>query len=40
MEALIARAAFYELAELAIDEASEPLLGLWSDGVFFPMGHS
>lgn len=37
MEALIARAPFYELAELALDEGNEPA-GLWSDGVFFSMG--
>jgi hypothetical protein len=36
MEALIARAAFYELAEMAIAEAADPL-GLWSDGAFFEM---
>ena len=36
MEALIARAAYYELAEMAIAEAAEPL-GLWSDGQFFAM---
>ena len=36
MEALIARAAYYELAELAIAEAARPL-GLWSDGAFFAM---
>ena len=36
MEALIARAAYYELAEMAIAEAGQPL-GLWSDGQFFVM---
>lgn len=36
MEALIARPVFYELAEIAIEEANEPL-GLWSDGHFFAM---
>ena len=36
MEALIARAAYYELAELAIAEAAQPM-GLWSDGHFFAM---
>jgi uncharacterized protein len=39
MEALIARTVYYELAELAISEAGKPL-GLWSDGVFFPMEHT
>lgn len=37
MEARIARAPFYALAEWAIEEANDPL-GLWSDGVFFAMG--
>lgn len=36
MEARIARAPYYELAEMAIAEAAQPL-GLWSDGVFFEM---
>lgn len=36
MDALIARAPYYELAELAIAEGSNPP-GLWSGGVFFPM---
>jgi hypothetical protein len=36
LEALIGRAVFYELAELAIEEGAEPL-GLWSDGAFFPL---
>lgn len=37
MEALIARPAFYALAEWALAEENEPL-GLWSDGQFFPLG--
>lgn len=37
LEALINRPVFYELIELALAENSEPL-GLWSDGVFFPIG--
>lgn len=37
LEALIARPVFYELVELALAEAGEPL-GLWSDGAFFPFG--
>ena len=36
MEALIARAPYYELAELALAEGAEPP-GLWSDGQFFAM---
>lgn len=41
LEALITRAAFYDLAELAVegvDEAGEPCMGVWSRGVFFPLG--
>ena len=36
LDALIARPVFYELANLAIAEDSEPL-GLWSGGTFFPL---
>jgi len=36
LEAAIARPVYYELAELALEEANDPL-GLWSDGVFFPL---
>ena len=36
LEAAIARPVYYELAELALDEANDPL-GLWSDGVFFQL---
>jgi uncharacterized protein len=36
MDARIARPVYYELANLALDEASEPN-GLWSNGIFFPM---
>lgn len=36
MEALIARPVYYELAELAVAEAAEPL-GLWSGGAFFAL---
>ena len=36
MEARIARAPYYELAEMALEEAATPL-GLWSDGQFFAM---
>jgi len=36
LEALIARAVYYELAHLAIDEGAAPA-GLWSDGAFFAL---
>ena len=36
LEALVARPVYYELANAAIEEAADPL-GLWSDGVFFPI---
>jgi len=37
LEALIARPVYYELAELALANES-PVPGVWSDGVFFPIG--
>jgi hypothetical protein len=36
MDALVSRAAYYALADWAIDEHHDPL-GLWSGGTFFPM---
>jgi uncharacterized protein len=36
MEARIGRAAFYELANMALDEGGETI-GLWSNGTFFPL---
>lgn len=36
LEALIARAVYYELAEIALGEGDDPP-GLWSNGAFFPM---
>jgi uncharacterized protein len=36
MEARVARPVYYELANLALDEANHPT-GLWSDDVFFPL---
>jgi hypothetical protein len=36
LEAAVTRPVYYELAELALGEGSEPP-GLWSDGVFFPL---
>jgi len=41
LEALITRAAFYDLAELAVegeDGDGRPVMGVWSRGVFFPLG--
>ena len=35
LEALVNRPVFYQLADLALDEAATPP-GLWSGGVFFP----
>ncbi|HEX8402502.1 MAG TPA: DUF1285 domain-containing protein [Allosphingosinicella sp.] len=36
LDARIVRSVYYELAELALGEGSEPV-GLWSDGLFFPL---
>lgn len=39
LEAKIARAVFYELVDLAEPSPDDPdLLGVWSKGVFFPLG--
>ena len=41
LEALITRAAFYDLAELAVegvDQDGVPVMGVWSQGAFFPLG--
>ena len=39
LEAKIARAAFYELVDMAeADPKDESVLGVWSQGVFFPIG--
>ena len=37
MDAKIARPVYYELAEMALADGNDPN-GLWSNGVFFPMG--
>ena len=37
LDALVVRPVYYELAELALSEAGDPP-GLWSEGVFFPIG--
>ena len=38
LEARVARAAFYPLVELCVEReiGGRPVLGVWSDGVFFP----
>jgi len=41
LEALITRAAFYDLAALAVpgqDENGQAVMGVWSRGVYFPLG--
>jgi hypothetical protein len=40
LDALVARPVYYELANLALDEAPGPdgQTGLWSDGAFFALG--
>lgn len=42
LEARIARAVFYELADLAVpgEGDGDTMLGVWSDGVFFPLGYA
>lgn len=37
MEALIGRSVYYELMNLALDEAGDGRVGLWSGGAFFPL---
>jgi uncharacterized protein len=37
IDALVSRSVYYELVELAVDEAANPP-GLWSAGAFFPLG--
>ncbi|QAY76573.1 DUF1285 domain-containing protein [Sphingosinicella sp. BN140058] len=36
LDALIGRAVYYELVELALGDSADPL-GLWSEGAFFPL---
>ena len=41
LDALITRAAFYDLVELAVenkDESGQTVLGVWSSGMFFVLG--
>ncbi|WP_188064540.1 DUF1285 domain-containing protein [Sphingobium sp. KCTC 72723] len=37
LEALVARSVYYELMNLALDEAGNARVGLWSGGAFFPL---
>jgi uncharacterized protein len=39
LEAELTRALYYELAEIALAEGHDPL-GVWSDGIFFPLEES
>jgi hypothetical protein len=39
LEAELTRPVYYELAELALGTGSEPA-GVWSNGIFFPMGET
>jgi hypothetical protein len=36
LEALVARSVYYELAQIALSNGSEPP-GVWSDGAFFAL---
>ncbi len=38
LEARISRTVFYQLADLAVPGDREGMLGVWSEGVFFPLG--
>lgn len=38
LEGLIARAVFYDLVEVAEEDPDTHMLGVWSGGVFFPLG--
>ena len=42
LEALLGRAVFYELVELAVERETDAgvQLGVWSGGVFFPLGET
>lgn len=37
LEALVTRALYYDLVELAVNDGTNGGLGLWSSGTFFPM---
>ena len=38
LEARISRAVFYQLADIGVPGDDENELGVWSSGVFFPLG--
>ena len=38
LEALVARAVFYDLVDLAVEDSATGSLGVWSGGGFFPLG--
>ena len=38
LEALVARAVFYDLVDLAVEDGVTGSLGVWSGGGFFPLG--
>lgn len=40
LDALIARAVFYQLADLAVSRQGDDILGVWSSGHFFALGHA
>jgi len=38
LEALIVRAVFYDLVDLAVEDTETHMFGVWSGGAFFPLG--
>lgn len=40
LEARIARAPFYQMADIAVADVSGAQLGVWSSGIFFPIGRA
>lgn len=40
LDALIARAVYYQLAELAVGRDDNDVLGVWSSGIFFELGRA
>ena len=40
LEARISRNVFYQLADLAVPQGDTDVLGVWSSGVFFALGHT
>ncbi len=39
LEARISRPVFYQLADMAVRQANSDVLGVWSSGAFFALGH-